>query len=514
MINLAIRPSRRRAVAAHMVMGAILQAVFAVQSLVILPLCVRTIGTETFGFWLATGGILSWLAVVNFGSAGLAMQRCAAAYGRNDLQAVRDWYMHGLVMSAVSAALLLALLLPVAAFAPGWLGATGDVAAVLSAGMVIAGCSAALSPLNDTARGFVCALQRNGLAVGAEVVAAVASLAFTVWALLAGWGIMGLAWGSLTRLSLALLVNAGVAAIYVTRVAPRTCWSRAIIGEYGRTLMPLCASSVVSQVIPQLPLVVLAKGLGPEAGPVASLAYTATTRAISLAEMFTMHAISSTSSAISHLVEDHRAADTSPMRIRSMSAAVYAAIAAGVALYCLGDEGFVSLWVGRDAFMGQPFVFAAAMASFALIQLRWLMNLGTSLGMVTHIAMFQSGEGVLRAIAMVGGMAMLGPIGIPACAAIVMVAASAVIERRLSEHPAFPTGGTGRLGWLLRATVACGVACLTASTVEAGSWMPWVISMAVGAMVVMVALVVGSPDVRHFVTVLWKRRLAVHQPVA
>jgi hypothetical protein len=145
MINLAIRPSRRRAVAAHMVMGAILQAVFAVQSLVILPLCVRTIGTETFGFWLATGGILSWLAVVNFGSAGLTMQRCAAAYGRNDLQDVRDWYMHGLVMSAVSAALLLALLLPVAAFAPGWLGATGDVAAVLSAGMVIAGCGAALS---------------------------------------------------------------------------------------------------------------------------------------------------------------------------------------------------------------------------------------------------------------------------------------------------------------------------------------------------------------------------------
>lgn len=514
MNDLAIRPSRRRAVAEHMVMGAILQVVFAVQSLVILPLCVRTIGTETFGFWLASGGILSWLAVVNFGSAGLTMQRCAAAYGRNDLQAVRDWYIHGLLVSAVSAALLLALLLPVAAVAPGWLGATGDVAAVLSAGMVIAGCGAALSPLNDTARGFVCALQRNGLAVGAEAVAAVAALAFTVWALLSGWGIMGLAWGSLTRMSLALLVNAGVAAIYVTRVAPRTRWSRAIISEYGRTLLPLCGSSVVSQMIPQLPLVVLAKALGPEAGPAASLAYTATTRAISLAEMFSMHAISSTSSAISHLVEDHRAADTSPMRIRSMSAAVYAAIAAGVALFCLGDEGFVSLWVGRAAFLGQPFVFAAALASFTLIQLRWLINLGSSLGMVTHTAMFQSGEGIVRAIAMVVGMVVLGPIGVPVCAAVVMAAASAVIERRLTEHPAFPTGGTGRLGWLLRAAVACGVACLAARVVESGSWMSWVVSMAVGALVVMVALVVGSPDVRHFVTVLWKRRHAVHQSVA
>jgi len=94
------------------------------------------------------------------------------------------------------------------------------------------------------------------------------------------------------------------------------------------------------------------------------------------------------------------------------------------------------------------------------------------------------------------------------------VAASAVIERRLSEHPAFPTGGTGRLGWLLRAAVACGVACLAARTVEAGSWMSWVISMAVGALVVMVALVAGSPDVRHLFNVLRTRRHVVQQPVA
>ena len=272
MIDLSLRPSRRRAVTAHVVLGLLLQFVFVVQSLVILPLCIRTIGAGPYGFWLASGGIMSWLAIANFGSAGLTMQRCASAYGRSDLAAARDWFMHGVVVAAASAVVLLALLLPVAAFTPPWLGARGSVAAALSSGMVIAGCGAALSPLNDTARGFVCALQRNSFAMGAELAAAAVSLVFTIWSLLAGWGIAGLAWGSLLRMALALGLNVFFAAVCATQAAASTRWSRAIMAEYGKTLGPLWGASLVGQLVPQLPLVVLAKALGPELGPAASLA--------------------------------------------------------------------------------------------------------------------------------------------------------------------------------------------------------------------------------------------------
>jgi len=499
MIDLSIRPSRRRAVAAHVVLGLLLQLVFVVQSLVILPLCIRTIGAGPYGFWLASGGILSWLAVANFGSAGLTMQRCAAAYGRSDLAMARDWFMHGAVVAAASAAVLLALLLPVATFTPTWLGATGSVAAALSSGMVIAGCGAALAPLNDTARGFVCALQRNSFAMGAELTAAAASLAFTIWSLLAGWGIAGLAWGSVLRMALALGLNATIAAVCVTQAAASTRWSREIMAEYGKTLGPLWGASVVGQLVPQLPLVVLAKALGPELGPAASLAYTATTRPIALAEMFTMHAISSTSSAITHLVEDPQAAGTASARMQAMSSAVYAAIAGGVALYCLGDAGFVGLWVGHDAFMGQAFVLAAAIASFASIQLRWLINLGTSLGMVASTAVFQAFEGVARAAAMIVGVACLGPIGIPLTGAIVMVCGATIIERRLLEHRAFPGTGTGRWGWLLRAVVACGVACLAARYMPTVDWVSWAGGMALGGLAAAAAVFAASGEIRGWI---------------
>lgn len=499
MIDLSIRPSRRRAVAAHMVLGLLLQLVFVVQSLIILPLCIHAVGAGPYGFWLASGGILSWLAVANFGSAGLTMQRCAAAYGRSDLPAARDWFMHGVVVAAASAAVLVSLLHPLATFTPTWLGATGSVAATLSSGMVIAGCGAALSPLNDTARGFVCALQRNSFAVGAELVAAVGSLAFTIWSLLAGWGITGLAWGSLLRMALALGLNATIAAVCATRAAASTRWSREIMAEYGKTLGPLWGASVVGQLVPQLPLVVLAKALGPELGPAASLAYTATTRPIALAEMFTMHAISSTSSAITHLVEDPQAAGTASTRMQAMSSAVYAAIAGGVALYCLGDAGFVGLWVGHDAFMGQAFVLAAAIASFVSIQLRWLINLGTSLGMVASTAVFQAAEGVVRAAAMIVGVACLGPIGIPLTGAIVMVCGASIIERRLVEHQAFPVSGTGRWVWLLRAVVACGVACLAARYMPTTDWVSWAGGVVLGGLGAAAGVLAVSEEIRGWV---------------
>jgi hypothetical protein len=182
-----------------------------------------------------------------------------------------------------------------------------------------------------------------------------------------------------------------------------------------------------------------------------------------------------------------------------MSSAVYAAIAGGVALYCLGDEGFVKLWVGHDAFLGQAFVLAAAVASIASIQLRWLMNLGTSLGMVASTAVFQAVEGVARAAAMIAGVACLGPIGIPLTGAVVMVCGASFIERRLTEHRAFPAAGTGRWGWLLRAVVACGVACLAARSMPHADWASWVFGMALGGLAAAFAVLAASSQIRGWV---------------
>ena len=504
MIDLSVRPSRRRAVVAHLVVGGLLQLLFVGQSLVVLPLALVLIGKEAFGFWLATGGLLGWLSVANFGVAGLTLQRCATAYGGGDLAEARDWFVHGMVFSVASAVLLVCLVLPAAVIAPGWLGATGGLASQLGLGMIIAGCGFAVTPINDTARGFMCALQRNGLAMGAELVAAAVAFGFTVWALLAGWGISGLAWGAAMRMLVATFLSVSLAVFYARVAAPGMRWSRGIVGEYARHVGPLWSASVVAQVIAPLPVVLLTKLLGPEGGPLAAVAYTATIRPLALAETFAMHAVSSTSAAISHLVEDRSAADVAPQRIRLASRGLYVALCAGLFLYCLGDAGFVGLWVGRDAFLGQQFVFVGALASFALIQFRWLTNLGTSLGFIAGTAKLQSAEGAARAALMAVGIVMAGPIGIPLAASVTLASAAVIMEQRLREHPGFPREGTGRLRWLLIAGVASAAGCAFSPVMLSGSWTEWLVCMALAAAGVVALLTVLFPDAQRAVSArLW-----------
>jgi len=507
MINLRRQPSRRQAVAAHVGMGVVLQAVLVAQSLVILPLAVNTVGTEPYGYWLASGGILSWLTLASFGSAGLTTQRCAAAYGRQDYQSVRDWFCHGMLMAIVSAILFAALLLPASIAAPHWLGATGSLATTLSSAMVIAGLGAMLTPLNDTARGLVCALQRNGVAMGAEVTASAFAFGFTVWSLIEGWGIGGIAWGAAIRVVFALLINGIIATTYVSIAAGQTRWSWVIFKEFGRSLVPLWSSSVVMQLLPQFPLVVLAKMLGPESGPVACLAYTATMRPIILVEMLTMHGVMSTSTAISHLVEDPRAASGATSRIRTLCTVAYATIAFGVALYCLGNRGFVHLWVGPQAFLGQSFVFAAAVASCATIQVRSLINIGASIGMVTETAVFQAVEGVMRGAALVGSVAIMGPLGIPVTTAVFTAVSGALVERRLAERNGFPSNGTGRLWWLTFTVLCCLIASAASGYVSASSWVSWAIAMVCATCVVVVTAVGVMPELRASIMARWRSRL-------
>jgi O-antigen/teichoic acid export membrane protein len=514
MIDLTARPSRRRAVTAHLIVGGLLQALFVVQSLVVLPLGVGMLGKEAFGFWLATGGILGWLSVANFGVAGLTVQRCAAAYGRGDLQGARDWFMHGVVFSGASALLLACLVFSVAAFAPSWLGATGALARQLTTGMIVAGCGFALTPVNDTARGFVCALQRNGVALTAEITAAALAFGFTVWSLFAGWGIAGLAWGSAIRMFAATVFSVGIAACYARLAARSTRWSSQILSEYRRCLAPLWSASVVSQVVAPLPVVLLTKLLGPVAGPSAAVAYTATVRPLGLVETFTMHAVSSTSAALSHLVEDPKSVEAAPQRIRSASSWIFATACAGIAVVCLGDKGFISLWVGADSFLGQPFVLAAAVASFALVQFRWLTNLGTSLGLVTSTANVQAVEGVMRAILMAAGVLLAGPVGIPVAAAISLLGAAAMVERRMAAQAAFPRVGIGRLDWLLGASVMAAAASVAAPLVRSEDWLSWLASMLASAVVVAFLVCLFSPDLRCFARGLWLRSFRGRAPAS
>ena len=59
-----------------------------VQGILLVPLYLRSIPVATYGAWLATGSILSWIDLVDPGLSDVLRQRVAYTYGKGDVAAL------------------------------------------------------------------------------------------------------------------------------------------------------------------------------------------------------------------------------------------------------------------------------------------------------------------------------------------------------------------------------------------------------------------------------------------
>lgn len=408
--DLARTPSRKQAVARHVAGSVILQIVFFLHAFVLVPIAASAVGPKTFGYWLASGGLLmGCVGLTTFGSATATLQRCAQAYGARDFQAVRDWYAHGVVAALVSSVVIGCVTPPLAIFGPRVLGAPETVRGDLTQAIGLVAIGAALTPLNDTARGFVCSLQRNGVGLGAEILSGFAAFAITWAGLKHGWGVRALGAGVMLRLLFACLINMTAAAWFMHLAAPRTIWRRSIFNDYLHACLSLWSASAVGQMVPQLPPLVLTTLVGPES----AVAYTATSRPLMICDMLPGFAIGSMSSAISHMAGDVTARPRLHSLLAKLGGLLAFATITGAAAYCLGNAAFVKLWMGEQYYLGPWFTVCAATAALVTAQVRWASGISTALGAVGSTARILSCELLARAALIPILVAGIGPSGIP-----------------------------------------------------------------------------------------------------
>jgi O-antigen/teichoic acid export membrane protein len=120
-------------------------ASFAVGVLLV-PIYLRSIPADTYGLWLASGNILTWVSLIDPGLSLVLGQRIAAEYGRKDFDNVAAWAGAGMVINTAIVALFIAGVLFVSAFIPQLLKISnlGQVAEIRTP-FILAGIGAALS---------------------------------------------------------------------------------------------------------------------------------------------------------------------------------------------------------------------------------------------------------------------------------------------------------------------------------------------------------------------------------
>ena len=99
--------SRLHAVKTQAVLGYGLQIIVLIRGLLLIPFYVSIIGDRLYGLWLASGGVLVWLSMLDVGLTTGLLQRLSHNYGKKNFQLHTDYLINGLIIYSFFGVILL-----------------------------------------------------------------------------------------------------------------------------------------------------------------------------------------------------------------------------------------------------------------------------------------------------------------------------------------------------------------------------------------------------------------------
>ena len=179
-----------------------------VQGIVLVPLYLHFIDARVYGAWLATGSVVAFLGLLDFGLNSVVVQRCAIIAGEQDFKK-----LGALIGTSLGITFLLALLPVILASAvfmnvPNWVNLEGPGASEISKAFLLASASTSMMLIAYGFGGFFLGLQRVGVVSIQFVASSIIGIIATVIFLHIGWGVLSIPSGLLVQSTLLALGHA------------------------------------------------------------------------------------------------------------------------------------------------------------------------------------------------------------------------------------------------------------------------------------------------------------------
>ena len=427
-------PNRRRAFFVNVAGGWLSNCILIVQGILFIPLYLQELDSELYGYWLATGGVLTWFAMVDLGAAGITQQRCASAYARNDLQSVVDYFWHGLAVMAAVGAIFAGLILYFSGKIPRWIGVPFEHTELVSGCFLLAAASVYCFLFISLLRSFCAGLQRNEVHSAVDFLGNLTSITVIYITLkYLNWGLWSIPAGAFFKRILELSVNSLYVCYLISKVEQKTIWQKSIFRDYRKATTALLAAKSTSSFVGSLPNILLARTLGPEFAVI----YTITIRPLDIIGAFVNRVNSSLFSTFSHF---YSAPNIEPQRFHDLGRKICLFFGGGcyaaLLLYSLFNEAFVRIWVGSDQFAGQAFTGLAAVATFLRFKSNLFEGLAANTGAISEASWIKCLENSATSILIIIGLLYFGMNGIPGAmiisAAIIQIPQFLLIKRHSS----------------------------------------------------------------------------------
>lgn len=398
-----------------------------IQGIVLVPLYLEQINIALYGGWLASGNLLAYLSLFDFGLSGVINQKVAQAYGAGNRQKVAQISGTGIVIGACISLIIATVGILLASYIPYFVNLIGPDAIILRRAVVITAIASSLTIFAHFLNSISFALQRS-IGVGiSNLISWSVGICITFFSLKNGWGIYSIPFGYLAR-SLLMLIGIIWNLTYSWR---KDIGINPIIDKQEiRNLINLSGfmflGRLSSILISQSDALVTASLFGPNQTAVFSL----TGRAKDTIQTIPDRISSSVVSGLAHLSGEGISNRTKKIAqdVLSITLGITAVCAAGI----IGlNKAFVTLWVGEHLFGGLSLTIAMCCYFFLTISRNALNNLLLGIGEIRIPNILSLIESIVRILLVIVFAWQIGVIGIPLGALLSLLLVQGVFLTKL-----------------------------------------------------------------------------------
>lgn len=343
-------PSRRIASIAQLLSTSILNIIRLIQGLILVPLYLKYVGENLYGAWLATGSIVTYLGMLDFGLNGVLVQKIGRAYGSRNQREIQEFIGCGLVVSIILSLLPLVFAFPIAHILPHIVPVSSHEISILRKSFLIAAFATSATLAMYAFAGVVNALQRQIWGGGILIIAAMLDIIVCVTMLTSGYGLYSLSFGSLAFALFSLIGQLGILLLLFRQgVVPHPIFSLKMLYHLifpslwmffakGSTIIATRSDNLIIGTIMSSRSVVV---------------YSITKKAVELSIMIVGHFTRAFTPSLAHFFGEYH---NNPILAWPIVKSILL-FSGGIAIavmnaYICFNEQFVTLWVGHSFFGG------------------------------------------------------------------------------------------------------------------------------------------------------------------